>query len=225
MPFRLLQSLALFGKELIDNPREMGAACPSSPQLARRIARLVARQPGGHVLELGAGTGAITHALLRAGVAPERLLPVERSARLTEHLRKRFPQLNIIHGDARSLRELAGALPAKARQGITHIVSSLPLRSLPPQDVEQILEGVRAVLGSEGLFIQYTYAIGRGTASASGLHWCGRAVVWLNLPPARVDVFALEPQTAAAFTRRASAPARHGHAEADWALSPGDVSC
>jgi hypothetical protein len=77
----------------------------------------------------------------------------------------------------------------------------------------------------EGLFIQYTYAIGRGTAPTSGLHWCGRAVVWLNLPPARVDVFALEAQTAAAFTRRASVPALDGHPEEDWTLSPGDVSC
>ena len=225
MPIRLIQSLAVFGKALMDNPREVGAACPSSPQLARRIARLVARQPGGHVLELGAGTGAITHALLSAGVEPERLLPVERSARLTEHLRKRFPQLNVIHGDARFLPDLTASLPQKARQGITHVVSSLPLRSLPPDDVDQIMDGVRSVLGTEGLFIQYTYAIGGGTASAKGLHWCGRAVVWLNLPPARVDVFALEPQTAAAFARRASAPAKHGNAEAEWALSARDVSC
>ena len=225
MPIRLIQSLALFGKELIDNPREMGSACPSSPQLARRIARLVARENGGYVLELGAGTGAITHALLRAGVAPDRLLPVERSARLVAHLRRRFPQLNIIHGDARRLRGIADALPAPARHGITHVVSSLPLRSLAPADVEQIFNGVRAVLGADGLYIQYTYALSRGTSPTQGLHWCGRAVVWLNLPPARVDVFATARETALAFRQSELHTSFTNGTVPAWSFGDSDVAC
>ena len=43
------------------------------------------------VLEIGAGTGAITQALLERGVSPERLFVIERDAELTAFLRNKFP--------------------------------------------------------------------------------------------------------------------------------------
>ena len=68
------KALAVFGQELMTNPRPMGAACPSSPELARRVARMVGKSPHHFVLEIGAGTGAITAALLRDCVPPQRLI-------------------------------------------------------------------------------------------------------------------------------------------------------
>lgn len=186
---------------MIANPRGIGAACPSSPALATRIARLIGHPEAGRVLELGAGTGAITKALLAAGLPPERLIPIERSERLSAHLRQRFPGLEILTGDACQLARLVQGRPGLPGEPITHIVSSLPLRSLRAAEVAAIFEGVRQVLEPGGLFIQYTYAVRRGTTTAPGLHWCGRSVVWLNLPPARVDVFAAAPETANAFRR------------------------
>ncbi len=199
---RMLRSLTIFGRELIDNPRHIGAACPSSPSLARCIARLASIKPGGYIIELGAGTGAVTHALLEAGIPANHLIPVERSQRFASHLARRFPRVNVLNGDARNLRQVLRNLPRRQRTQIRCVVSSLPLRSLPVEDVEQILQSVREVLDEDGLFIQYTYAVGSGTALPTQFKPCGSAIVWLNLPPARVDVFALLAETAADFVRR-----------------------
>lgn len=198
---RWISTLHVFGRELVANPRQVGAACPSSPVLAARIAALVGRQSEGYVIELGAGTGAITHALLEAGVSASRLIPVERSQRLAEHLQRRFPEVGVHHRDACDLDHLARELSVSGDRPVSHVVSSLPLRSLPAADVRKILASVSRVLGDRGLFIQYTYSVRSGTENAHRLHWCGRSVVWLNLPPARVDVFATQPDTAAEFRR------------------------
>ena len=77
-------------------PRSVGALCPSGVHLARRMAAML--PPGdGLVVELGAGTGAVTRAL-RACVAPERLLVLERLPAFCRVLRNRFPELTVIRG-------------------------------------------------------------------------------------------------------------------------------
>lgn len=78
----------IFVKELVANPRNIGAACPSSKKLADSIASLVSPPQDGYVVELGAGTGVVTAALLRRGISPERLIVVEKSKHLANMLKK-----------------------------------------------------------------------------------------------------------------------------------------
>ena len=61
----------------IRSPLKIGALTPSSKSLARAMARQVDLSEEGMVVELGAGTGAVTHALALA-IPAERLLIVER---------------------------------------------------------------------------------------------------------------------------------------------------
>jgi phosphatidylethanolamine/phosphatidyl-N-methylethanolamine N-methyltransferase len=183
-------SLALFTREIWANPRAMGAACPSTPSLASRMASWVPLDQEGWVVELGGGTGAVTSALLKHGVPPWKLLVVERSPTLANHLRQRFPQLRIIQGDAAHLAQVLGQDRA---QGIGSIVSSLPLRSLHPATTRAISHQFEMLTKSGGLLIQFTYDL-RGTHAR--LLPCFRRVsskiVWGNLPPARVEVFERE---------------------------------
>ena len=95
MPLEAVTSLVTFGSELLNNPRPVGSAVPSSRFLARRMAGLIPRSPRGYVVELGAGTGAITAALLARGIPPERILSVERSETMVKLLKRRFPFLNV----------------------------------------------------------------------------------------------------------------------------------
>ncbi|MDZ7737404.1 MAG: methyltransferase domain-containing protein [Gammaproteobacteria bacterium] len=62
------------------------------------------------MVELGAGTGAITRALLSRIDNPERLVCIERSPVLVDLLQKRFPTIRVIEGDARQLDSLLRAL-------------------------------------------------------------------------------------------------------------------
>ncbi len=63
-------------------PLRMGAIIPSSKSLARAMAKQVDPDQPGMVIELGAGTGAITQALLDSGLAPSRMLVIERDPQL-----------------------------------------------------------------------------------------------------------------------------------------------
>ena len=57
----------MFLCEFLRNPGAVGALCPSSERLAARIARQVDLSREGWIVELGAGTGVVTAALLRHG--------------------------------------------------------------------------------------------------------------------------------------------------------------
>src|SRR5690348_4415792 len=72
-------SPGLFLREWLVQPGIVGAICPSSHRLARSMAERIPVQGDGLVVELGAGTGAVTQALLEKGISPDRLRVVERS--------------------------------------------------------------------------------------------------------------------------------------------------
>ena len=190
MPLEAVTSLVTFGSELLSNPRPVGSAVPSSRFLARRIASYLPRNPRGYVVELGAGTGAITAALLDRGIPAERLVPVERSETMVRLLKRRFPRLNVALGDAAELRALLTAFLGKSNIEVNYVVSSLPLRSLPEKTVTSILREVDDVLHRDGKLVQYTYNLGKTPHPALfGFKRCRTTVVWANFPPARVDVF------------------------------------
>ena len=187
---QMVSSLAVFGGELLSGAGSIGAVVPSSRILARRMASFLPAQPEGYVIELGAGTGAVTAALLEHGLSAEQLVPVELSANMVRHLRERFPALRILEGDASKLGALIEQHLPQARGCVSHIVSSLPLRSLPLPVVGRIIREVKRLLPPNGTFIQYTYNLGdQRYRPLDGFERQATSVVWMNLPPARVSVF------------------------------------
>ena len=99
----------LFLKRWLRRPFAMGAVIPSSRLLAEAMARATVQAldgRAGHVVELGAGTGQVTKALLAAGIAPARLALVERDPELASFLRRHFTEPKIIEGDAARLPRL-----------------------------------------------------------------------------------------------------------------------
>ncbi len=179
----------LFARELFRGPALVGAVCPSSGRLAQRMAAHVPSAGKGLVVELGAGTGVVTKALLDRGIVPERLVVVERSSAFVRHLRARFPELSVILGSAAELADLlehAGPIDA--------IVSSLPLRTLPADDVRAIVGHWRHLLAADGVAVQYTYDLRDcGRLAAHGFTVRANEIVWGNLPPARVLAFERRP--------------------------------
>ena len=202
MPNNALSNFALFGKELFRNPKQIGAICPSSIFLARRMSDFLASDSSHSVVELGAGTGAITAGLLRTGLAPERLIVIEKSAELVGILRQRFPNLRIICGDAQELHALLERqLPTHSGR-IGHVVSSIPLKLLSPDEVKGILHQVHRTLRPGGLYFQYTYAFWESQSQICGFQPHRTSMVWMNFPPARVDVFRRNGERAEAHSRQ-----------------------
>ena len=147
---------ARFIKTWFDNPILTGAVSPSSRSLARMMARAVDPDGIGPIVELGPGTGPITEALLKRGVAARRLVLVEFDAAFCKLLRKRFPGVQVVNGDAYNLREsLDGVLAVPAAA----VVSSLPLLNKPDAQRLALLDDAFALMGPSGAFVQFTYGM------------------------------------------------------------------
>jgi len=180
----------LFLKRWLRAPMRVGAVAPSSRQLGDAMARLVPRGGHGAVVELGGGTGVITAALLRGGVAPERLIVIERDVELHRHLEERFPAVKVLLGDAAGLGE--ALRPLGIRQ-VDAIVSGLPLLSIPRPIQDRILEQVLALLAPGAPLIQYTYGP-MSPVDRRRFRLEGKVAkrVAANLPPASVWVYRRE---------------------------------
>ena len=174
---------ALFFRRWLANPLQMGSVVPSSPSLCRRIAALVRRAPDEAVLELGAGTGVVSRALLQAGVPPERLLVVEIVPEMAEHLRRSLPGANVVCGDA---FDLVAALPQQWRGRIGTAICGIPLVLLPIEEQRRFIASVDAVAPGRG-FLLYTYCI-TSPLPHRKLALAARREAWTpwNLPPASV---------------------------------------
>lgn len=179
----------LFVAQWLRNPREVGAVAPSGPQLASAMASQVV--PGaGLVVELGAGTGVITTALLQHGIAPEQLVVIENSVSMAHNLAKMFPAVTVLHANAARLGAL---LKLSEFTTPTTVVSSLPLLSLHSWQRHRILKEIASVLPVGGRLIQFTYSplAPISVALAKRLGFEGKRVrrVAINLPPAAVWVY------------------------------------
>ena len=169
------------------NPFRVGALLPSGQTLADTMAAQVELDRPGVIVELGAGTGSVTRALLRAGLAPDRLVVIERDDRLYAWLVVHFPGVRVVRGDAADIARLLADLGVER---INAIVSSLPLRAMTVADKDVILRQSVRQLGEGGVFVQFSY--GRRcpvpNRFLSQPHMERRMVarVWRNLPPARV---------------------------------------
>ena len=174
----------MFLRSLIDNPLRVGAVVPSSGALARLMASLVSLRFGEAILELGAGTGSVTTALLEIGVPRDRLIVIELDARLHRYLQNRFPGVTVLRGDATAVREL---LPPQWIGRISTVVSSLPLRPMKFATQRAIVDAVFGAMTPGGAMLQYTYPPGKPLpADRLGLDVTCAGRIWWNLPPASV---------------------------------------
>ncbi len=178
---------ARFFMSWLDNPGLAGAVSPSGPFLARMMARYVDPRKAGSIVELGPGTGAITEALLERGIAPKRLFLIEYDGGFCSLLRRRFPGVHVIKGDA---YQLSKTLKGRLRRPPGAIVSSLPLLLKPESQRLALLTEAMDCMPKDGRFIQFSYSprspIPRDNLLELGFQVDACSPVWLNLPPARV---------------------------------------
>lgn len=206
---RRLADRGLFFAETFRTFRTTGAVTPSSRRLAEMLSAPLAHRTGRPraVLEVGAGTGAVSRVLADL-LGPEDTLDLveanPRFARVLAADLRTDPRL-AVHGDRIAL--IAGpvaGLDPHARYDV--IVSGLPFANFHPDAVSDLLAGYLAVLKPGGHLTYFGY---RGTARLRALLGTSRSLVrhsgvvhvldtfqqthaahcrtvWRNLPPARV---------------------------------------
>jgi phosphatidylethanolamine/phosphatidyl-N-methylethanolamine N-methyltransferase len=176
-----------FLRSWIEKPLHMGAVMPSGRVLARTMAQYVDIRSTGPVVELGPGTGAITSALIQHGVDQKRLVLIEYNPGFCALLRDRYPQANVVQGDAYALRDTLWnvlAAPASA------IVSGLPLVTKPMLTRLKLIRDAFVAMAPGAPFVQFTYSVAPPIPkSLPGVSTEASERIWMNLPPARVWVY------------------------------------
>jgi phosphatidylethanolamine/phosphatidyl-N-methylethanolamine N-methyltransferase len=120
---------------------------------------------------------------VRAGCPPERIVALEREARLVTVLRREFPGITVIEGDATRIGEyLAGRV-----EQLSAVISSLPIKWFPLEAQRAIVKPCLDLLGPGGRFLQLTNAFS-SPLRIDRLGIAGREIgrVWLNLLPAQI---------------------------------------
>ena len=169
-----------FVKGWLRNPLAMGALAPSGKSLAKLMAKDVGT--GSRVVELGAGTGTVTEALLAKGVAPENLYLVERERQFVKILERRFPRCRVIAADALKLDRELDAEPA-----FDFVISGLPLLCFSPEKRYRLLQQSLQLLKTHGHLHQFTYGgrcpIDKDLRALLRVDSVLLGIAALNLPP------------------------------------------
>lgn len=149
---------------------------PSSRFLAQAMAAEVGDAEC--ILEVGAGSGAITQGLLPLGLP---IIALERDVPLARRLQHRHPQVTVVAKPLESCQDLLEGLPSR-----TCVVSSLPFRSLPPSLGHALSDMLCRFVGesSQRTLVQFSYVPRKPFTAGHGLKWKLAAHVLRNVPPA-----------------------------------------
>ena len=190
-------SLKTFVGEALTDFSTVAAITPSSKFLAMAMMKPLELEKAHVVLELGAGTGVITQALLDHLPPTASLLVFEINRPIYECLRQRItdPRAILINTSVENLEQ------ELRQRGITRVdavASSLGLAFMPESKRDELLQHLSPFLHEGSVFTQYQYIHGmqfvHGRLQRLNLrpllHRYFRSVkshiVWRNLPPAFV---------------------------------------
>ncbi len=174
---------ALFFRRWLSNPLQMGSIIPSSPKLGQLIAKQIDKRSSSSILELGAGTGAITKSLISSGISPGRIAVVEIVPEMAEHLRAKFSQTSVLQADA---FDLPIPLLKDTLGEIGTVICGIPLVLLNEAKQRRFIQQVEAVAPGRG-FLLYTYCV-TSPLPYRPLGLEAQRLAWtpLNFPPASV---------------------------------------
>ena len=145
-----------FLQAFLKNPTKVGSIKPSSPELAMTMIDGIEPSADNVVIELGVGTGAITKFLQNIVPDESSYLGIELDSGLVKLLRKNFPDLNIVCGNAME----TSAIHKRSGLGqVGYIVCCLPFVSLPAAVRSGVLAEVDKFMqqGCEFRTLQYAH--------------------------------------------------------------------
>lgn len=141
-------------RRFLAHPFRVKAILPASKAWGALIASRVIRREGEFVVELGAGTGAVTRAMLESGIPANQLLVVEIDREMADFLRAGFPAVRVIEGDAFAL---AQAMPPKIAGRTGTVVCGIALASLSIAQQRELVSGIRSLLAPGGRLVVFSF--------------------------------------------------------------------
>ena len=142
-----------FFKAFLKSPRVVGSVIPSSTSLEQRVVAAADVATARLVVELGAGMGGITRALLAAMEAEAKLLAIERTPEFAENLRRiDDDRLEVVHGCASSVVK---EMNSRGLPLADAVVSGIPFSTIPEGLSREIISAIQEALAPGGRFVAY----------------------------------------------------------------------
>lgn len=186
---RLVSPAWLHFKRFLAHPLQVQALLPASKAWSALIAARAHPAPGEFVVELGAGTGAVTRALMDAGVPAQRLYAVEIDREMCEYLRASLPDVNVIAGDAVAADR---TLPAALAGHVSAVVCGVAVATFSAEQQARLVAAVRSLLADNGRFVVFSYRpLPPLPAAPLGLKRAGVAFTLRSFPPGFVWTYEL----------------------------------
>ena len=182
--------MSSFFWKFLQNPRQVGACCPSSPALCRAITSSIGVENASLVAELGPGTGVITEEICRKLNPGAKLAAVELDGNLADALEKKFSKVTVFRGCASQLDTM---LSSRALPQADVVISGRPFAIFPGELQDKILDGVLRSLVPGGTFATFAYL--QGLILPAGIRFRHKLenifpevttsqIIWNNMPPA-----------------------------------------
>ena len=174
----------VFMRQFLRHPHQVASIIPSSRFLERRIIELAEVRSAHTVVELGAGTGGTTRAILGAIPPGAPLLSIEINPQFCELLGRIADGRLIVHcGSAQELRETLSrhGLPAPEV-----IISGIPFSTMGRIAGSRILKAISSVLAPGGRFVAYQVSTRVADLSRPFLGSARVELELLNVPPMRL---------------------------------------
>ena len=173
-----------FFKSFLARPRTVASPIPSGRTLAAKIAAQIDPEPGGLVLELGPGTGAVTRAICER-MAEQDLIAIESDGGFVALLRAQFPRARIVEGDAFAFADVLG----ENARDLRSIVSGLPVIGQSLAVRRRFLESAMGALQTGRPFVQFSYSGRAPFPCIDGVIAQRAAIVWQNILPMHIWVY------------------------------------
>ncbi len=170
------------------NRAQIGAVVPSQRFLIDRMIAPVPRSYHGRVIELGAGTGALT--LRLAARCPQaRIVACEINSTLARHMRWTMASATLT-GRVDIVLDSAEHLLAQLGRNTSRlpdfIISGIPLGNLRREAVLNLVEAISRALAPGGMYIQFQYSLIDRKKIKQKFSRLNTVPVFLNFPPAVV---------------------------------------
>ncbi len=168
--------------------RQTGAIVPSQRFLISTMLAPVPESYTGRIIELGAGSGALTVRL--AARCPEAAIVAceinPALARTTRHNLKLAGLHDRVAVVSDSAQHLLSEMERRGLGRVDYVLSGIPLGALPGERVQALIEAISRAINPGGMYIQFQYSLIDRKRVRSRFTILRTVPVLLNIPPAVV---------------------------------------
>ncbi|MCX4187434.1 class I SAM-dependent methyltransferase [Methylophaga sp. OBS4] len=173
-----------FFQEFLKHPLQIGSIIPSSHFLEQRIQEAAAIGSAKFVVELGAGIGNTTRAILRMMPQDAKLLSIEINPRFHAFVSGIEDDRLIAHlGSACELNEIISMYGLGAPEAV---ISGIPFSTMLHREGSQVIEAISSLLAPNGRFVAYQVSKRIVSLCRPYLGSEQIRIELLNIPPMRI---------------------------------------